>query len=364
MARTCLRGLVVSVISLACVTGLLLARGDVLAGWLTTPSGSFWSQSPPRPPDYADPANWSALPARRDGADALPPGSNSRDRQDSAAVDCFYIHPTTYFLGGGWNARTDLWLTNRATDQGPVAQQASAFNGAARVYAPRYRQLTMAGYGEPEARRNGLALAYGDVHRAFRHFLESYSDGRPFFLASHSQGTNHLERLLTEEIAGSPLADRMIAAYAIGASVEEDPLLEAGLPLCDGPDATGCVIGWNTFVEGGDPKRLDPSTTNRGQLLCTNPLSWRLDGKPIGRDANLGAMGMVGLGGLRGIDPKLVGAHCRDGFLWIERPEAPGYDQVLFPGGSYHTYDFNLFYMNIRENAERRARAFLDRVSS
>jgi len=31
--------------------------------------------------------------------------------------------------------------------------------------------------------------------------------------------------------------------------------------------------------------------------------------------------------------------------------------------GNYHIYDYNLFYMNIRRNAEERVEAYLDRLS-
>jgi hypothetical protein len=35
-----------------------------------------------------------------------------------------------------------------------------------------------------------------------------------------------------------------------------------------------------------------------------------------------------------------------------------GYSFALFPGKNYHTYDYNLFYMNLRANAECRVAAY------
>ncbi len=39
---------------------------------------------------------------------------------------------------------------------------------------------------------------------------------RPFILAGHSQGTFHAARLLGERIAGTPLAEKMVAACLVG----------------------------------------------------------------------------------------------------------------------------------------------------
>ena len=41
------------------------------------------------------------------------------------------------------------------------------------------------------------------MKQAFQYFLENFSKGRPFIIASHSQGTHHAIRLLKEEIDGS-----------------------------------------------------------------------------------------------------------------------------------------------------------------
>ena len=43
-----------------------------------------------------------------------------------------------------------------------------------------------------------LDLAYLDVKEAFRYW-QNHSEDKPFFLASHSQGSLHAQRLLTEK---------------------------------------------------------------------------------------------------------------------------------------------------------------------
>ena len=79
-----------------------------------------------------------------------PPGV-TEPYPESRKADVFFIYPTTYF-GDHWNAAVDDAKTNRATDEGPILNQASAFNLCCRVYAPRYRQMTFSGFMEPFTR--------------------------------------------------------------------------------------------------------------------------------------------------------------------------------------------------------------------
>ena len=78
----------------------------------------------------------------------------------------------------------------------------------------RYRQANIFAYFRgDEIRKQALGFAYQDVLRAFQYFLQHRSQGRPFVIASHSQGTHHGTRLLEEVIDGTPLAQRLVAAY-------------------------------------------------------------------------------------------------------------------------------------------------------
>jgi hypothetical protein len=85
-----------------------------------------------------------------------------------------------------------------------------------RIYAPRYRQCTLAGVyyspGSIDNRMQALELAYGDVKKAFEHFISHLCvDGRPFIVAAHSQGTRMVARLLAECVEGTPLVERLVA---------------------------------------------------------------------------------------------------------------------------------------------------------
>jgi hypothetical protein len=58
--------------------------------------------------------------------------------------------------------------------------------------------------------------------------------------------------------------------------------------------------------------------------------------------------------------PKLTGAVCEDGLLGVHIPfwERTGFTDILTVFGSYHDFDYNLFYMSIHQNAQDRVTAF------
>jgi len=318
---------------------------------------------PPPVPDYQDLSNWAALPDQEDEADVVPPNSTAVDRQATANADVFFLNPTTYHNGLSWNASVSDWLTNYITDTGILPQQAGAFNGSAKVYAPRYRQMTMGGYfvKDKKGKEAALALAYRDVKSAFEYYLKHWNNGRPIILAGHSQGSQHTLRLLEEVFDGSPLQKQLVAAYIVGFSVSDGKYLrgESNIRLCDTPDQVGCLISWRTFAEGGDSSLGGKPPLEDEQSVCVNPLSWTRDQERANKTMNLGSIPLIGALGLSEPDPQLVGAQCREGILWIEEPDASGYSFALFPGKNYHTYDYNLFYMNIRKNVQQRVEAYL-----
>ena len=68
--------------------------------------------------------------------------------------------------------------------------------------------------------------AYEDVRSAFFYYLQHWNQGRPFILAGHSQGSQHLVRLIQELETlheTSVLLDRLVAAYLIGCAVRALP---------------------------------------------------------------------------------------------------------------------------------------------
>ena len=326
---------------------LLLLMLIIIHSSCITPIHHFsWYPSPPIP-DYSNPNSWAALPDKLDSADAIPPNSNEQDGQANAAVDVFYIHPTMDFSGRAWNGDIQNENLNKSVDKYPIRFQASVFNASCKVYAPRYRQATLYSFTK-KAKLNGdkaLALAYDDVRLAFRYYLDHYNNGRPFIIASHSQGSRHAYLLLNEFIENNPqLRKQLIAVYAIG--FRTDTLYES-IPRCDSASQTGCLISWNTYKWG---KETDNKYLG-SNYYCVNPLSWKSDSVYCSNELNLGGLPRK----FDRIDERVSDAKIQEGLLWIHKPKKRGYWKV---GGNYHVSDYNLFYSNIRKNVQTRIDAY------
>ncbi len=360
--------------ALAIIGGLAFGFRKALFVYAITPRTDFAGSALPAAPDYANPENWAALPYRKDSVDSVPAGIEGGDAQSTAAIDVFFVHPTTHYSRNGWNAALDDTKINRRTESGALRHQASAFNGCCRVYAPRYRQAALAAFFDADG--NGvpaLEVAYADVKAAFDYYLAHYNQGRPFILAGHSQGARHGIRLLAEEIDGKPVAGRMVAAYLVGYPLKltgtDRPFEHTD--LCRTATDTGCAVNWNTGLEGGDTRKFRASVdlnmglpevqrTATGAQVCINPLDWSSNGAADAA-AHLGAIVFnrdqnAAIGPLR---KNLISARCENGYLFISDP-GEGFQRLVMPGGNYHNYDYNLFYMNIRENAIARSRAYLE----
>lgn len=345
------------------------------------PSVEFEPAKAPPAPDYADPASWAALPEKEDASDWLPPGSEPENPLKDQ-VDVFYIHPTGFFGTTNWNAamgeRSPLGIPTEAM----LGSQASAFNGVGRVYAPEYRQATLYSFMEgreaPE-KNNGkqaLELAYADVAKAFDFFIEHYNEGRPFILASHSQGTCHALRLVAEKIDGTPLHERMIAAYLIGFGVPMayfDTVYENVKPGLNATQ-TDCIVTWDTVRDDVGPTvggfhfyQGAWHEVQGGQRFCVNPLTWTAAGERAPAALNRGAL-VADLGSLRKpriepgmlkqTVPRMTWAEVRAGALHVRDLGGTQFDTIMSASGNYHLFDYNLFWVNIRENALARAQAW------
>jgi hypothetical protein len=326
----------------------------------------------PRAPEYSQSDSWAAWPGRPSGADVVPPGVMDSSLNERARVDVFFVHPTTYMSGSSANAHFDeLGATSILIDRGVLRSQASAFNHCCRIYAPHYRQAALATFFHRDDALDSAALdlAYGDVLRAFDYYLAHENHGRPFIIAGHSQGSLHVLRLLQERIAGSPLQQRLVAAYVVGYFVPQE-IERTGLIVCRSPAQTGCIVSWNTVksrVASTDSRTthlvwLDGRYQRLGErpVVCINPLSWTPD-SDAPAELNLGALpGVHPSQALRPVVPALTGAECENGQLTVAIPfgNRHGFADALTLFGSYHIYDYNLFYSNIRTNASERTSAF------
>lgn len=332
-------------------------------------------------PDYANLYYWAASPYKKDAADSVP--AFLKDEQRDSAADVFYIHPTTFIKGTGedgvaedaeqdmealfaegnrknmfaslktasWNADVDDTALNALTDARPILNQATVFNASCRVFAPRYRQANLKAFAVRNSKEAQAAfdLAYGDIKRAFQYYLEHDNNGRPIIIASHSQGSLHAKRLLQEFFDGRPLTKQLVCAYIIGYQVEPETF--KALPVCNTAGATGCFVTWRSYVQGVVPQAIKDE---KGKSVCVNPLTWSTGTSWADSSLNIGSLfkfnyniaGKVGAG----IEPASK-------VLWVSMPaQTPDKLKKL---KNLHILDYNLFWMNLRENVQQRVEAYL-----
>jgi len=189
-------------------------------------------------------------------------------------VDCFYIYPTVDLTGFIGN-HTDF--SDVTPMLFPIMNQAAWFNQTCTVYAPLYRQVTIATLGSPQADKY-KEIAYEDVREAFQYFLKHHNAGRPFILMGHSQGSMMLRMLIQREIENNKaLLSKMVVALLIGGDVivpEGDVVGETfkAIPLCTSEEETGCVIAYRSYEEGSPPTEGLMSDYPEGtDAACTNP---------------------------------------------------------------------------------------------
>ena len=102
------------------------------------------------------------------------------------------------------------------------SMQATAFEPVANLYAPFWRQvnamkLTKLSFEEVD--RAEWAEPRTDVFAALDWYFEHLNQGRPYFLAGHSQGSRMCYMVLSEYMKEHPdRYERMIAAYCLGDS--------------------------------------------------------------------------------------------------------------------------------------------------
>jgi hypothetical protein len=308
--------------------------------------------APTPAPDYANPDFWAALPDKKDLSDELPKGLGAQLNSNPQA-DVFFVHPTTYTSKKKddmpWNANLADKKLNQRTDESTIKFQASIFNGVGKVYAPRYRQAHIMAYftRDQELAKEVFEVAYADVKAAFEYYLEHYNQGRPIIIASHSQGTTHCKRLLKEFFDGKPLQKQLVAAYLVGIPVEKGYF--QNIPACDSANATQCVCSWRTYQTGNFP----PYFRKEEQVVVTNPLSWKTDTLTAPRELNKGAVLLK----FDKVLPAVCDAKIEKGYLWVSKPKFPG--SFLYNNPNYHIADYNLFYLNVRENVGLRLTTYL-----
>jgi hypothetical protein len=198
------------------------------------------------------------------------------------AIDCFYVYPT---VSGQPTGNSNLHV--EPVERSIALYQAARYSQYCRVFAPMYRQVTLAGIGtgpKPTTKPNP-ALALADVRAAFRTYLQRYNQGRGFVLIGHSQGSFVLRRLIANDIDPKPGTRRLlVSAILLGGNVLVKRGKDVGgdfkhVPACRSATQLGCVIAFSTFDQPvptpslfGRPTGVLGTASGRGDIvLCTNP---------------------------------------------------------------------------------------------
>jgi hypothetical protein len=241
----------------------------------------------PAAPDYSNASAWLCLPGRTDvcstplATTELTPNGYGASDQDPPAkdppLDCFYVYPT---VSRDQGLNSDL---NVAEEKAVAAIQFARFSSVCRTFAPIYRQMTLgaiAAYSAGADITSAGDLAYRDVAAAWRNYLATRNEGRPFVLIGHSQGSLMLQQLIAREIENNPaVASRMKLAIIPGFNVlvPQGKLVGGTFkktPLCSHSGETGCVIAYSSFREKNVPPAgamFGVSDRSGMTVGCVNP---------------------------------------------------------------------------------------------
>jgi Protein of unknown function (DUF3089) len=301
-------------------------------------------------PDYTQVKYWAAHPEKWDPSDSV--SLPLRTMQSNKEADVFFLHPTTFTdekYVNLVNAKIDDSFINSKTDYTSILYQASVFNGSCRIFAPRYRQAHLQMYYDKDTAKALAAfeLAYQDIKSAFTYYLKTQNNGRPIIIASHSQGTTHAKRLLKDFFEDPVMRKQLVVAYILGIPVEKN--FFSAIPLCKDSTSTGCYISWRTYRKGYEEGAISAKDSS---VAVINPYLWTPNNELAGKNLQKGAV----LYNFNKIYRHTQTSQVAGNALWISKPRFPG--GFLYFTKNYHAGDFNLFYMDVREDVARRIRIF------
>lgn len=296
-------------------------------------------------------------------------GENWMVKQDNGdkKVDVFFLYPTAVNTEYTDNvAPIDPVMKSQAYvayDRGP-----SCFQGYANIFAPYYRQISATRLAKCTGGEDFSNTIYNsevrtDAYAALDYYFDHYNNGRPFILASHSQGSFTMRHVLGEYMSlHKDRYSRMIAAYTLGTCYNDEYLAKyPHVKMATGASDIGVAMTWNTYT--AVPEIKPACFLNYGtNPYCINPLNWKVDDTYADKSVNKGSFIVA--------DHK-VEAGATDAKIdltkkaLICKPDTDTYTPlpdamvgVIFGTNSIHFDDWNLFYKNIQENAQARIDAY------
>jgi hypothetical protein len=366
-------------------------------------TGALAQNTPALPAtDYSNPLVWLCRPGHAGACDVnlstTVVGRDGRATVERAAldpkapVDCFYVYPTV-----SSDTTTVSDLVPNDGERTVVRLQFARFGTRCRLFAPMYRQLTLAAMGRANAAGiespDFLGVGYEDVRAAWRYYLAHDNGNRGVVLIGHSQGTSILTELIRREIDGTPMQSRVVSAFLIGApgGILVPRGRDAGgtfahMPVCRAATQTGCVVAYSAFRATAPPTestRFGRSADSTLVAACTNPAA--LGGGEAALDGYFDATGGTALP-LGPSDPWTVGgrpiatpmvrvvgllkAQCRSNAfasyleVSVQRgPDSPASRDIqgdLAEGLGLHLVDMEVAMGNLIDLVGRQTRSYLD----
>ncbi len=309
----------------------------VLTAWTSCQPHKATPESIPEEPHYQDPTQWYV---------------NNR----KAAADVFYIISTEtgdYVLPNGETCHyADTYRDSlRAPLYAEMLGVDTLVSGRLNYFSPYYRQCSLQSLESDSLTAARMTLPLGDVRRAFQYYLKHLNGHRPFILAGYSQGGRLMLELLKE--MDQKTYERMIAAYAIGITIQES---HPHIVAAKRADDTGVTVCYNSV--------RDTTCTMRGwerSRVAINPVNWRTDSVsallhtepspllPVDRQQK---------------DTMSVRLDTSTGLLIVEGFTAQDYVlQLIGKEGNYHSREIWLYRDQLRENMALRTATFLNTVT-
>ncbi len=375
-------GACIGVLAVMVVLAFWIYRDDVFQS-LNDPGQPFQTYTPPPEPDYSQDGSqdsaWLHRPAPGIDPISVPGG------------DVFVVIPTFYLGKNHWNAPINSEKLQHSFTRIALPNYILPYKNAGRVYAPAYRQAALYTFlTNRDDAVDAQIFAYGDVRRAFKVFLNETPPERPIVLVGYGQGGLHVQKLLQEffayeakngeakntEAKNEQRQKKLAVAYIIDHPLTLDSFDRrlSGLGPCTSKQNTNCIVAFGAF-EPKEKKRARMFVQktmvwdDRGRLesvqgrplLCINPLLWTdgLDYAPA--RLHLGGVAAEGLGEdvAPAPMPQQTGAQCQGGILLLDKPKQKNLRRPSRFGGKYRTLPFNLFYEDLRVDAQRRVQYLL-----
>jgi hypothetical protein len=273
----------------ALVAAVPVAAGAEAKATRSTPSRTVWLCKPGQADDPCM-SDLRATTVTASGSTAVVPAT--APTATASKFDCFYVYPTV-------SAQTtpNANLEVQSTETTTAEDQAARFSSVCRVWAPMYRQRTVASLSRNEPSAN--QVAYESLVTGWDDYLTHDNDGRPIIFIGHSQGAAMLIRLLQNKVDTNPrVRTLMVSAILLGGNVTVPVGKRVGgsfthIPTCVSAAETGCVIAYSSFGSappatslfgrpGTGVSSLSDQTASVGlQVVCVNPATFSPASGPL-----------------------------------------------------------------------------------